>query len=71
MAEEIEPTETDIFQQQQKVITTLEDVIRNKSNQPQQIIYASPAAPAKKAPNYLLYAGIGLAAYLSLKGKIL
>ena len=67
---ETEPTQTDIFQQQKKTIDTLVDVLERQGvGQPQQIIYATPAEPVKKSPNYLLYIGIGLAAFVLL-GKV-
>ena len=69
MAEETEPTQTDIFQQQKKTIDTLVEVLqRQGSTQPQQIIYASPAeAPEKPTPNYLLWIGIAVAVFILFK----
>ena len=66
-----ETTQTDIFQQQQATIELLQDVLRKQpSAQPQQIVYATPAEPQQKqAPNYLLYAGLAIAAIWFLKGK--
>ena len=67
MADETEPTQTDIFEQQKKTIDTLITVLEKQgvSGQPQQIVYAQPAQePEKKPPNYLLYAGIGLVAVI-------
>ena len=72
MAEEDkEPTETDIFQQQVKTIDTLIDVLESDKgrSQPQQIIYATPAARKEKAPNYILWIGIGIGAFLLLKKR--
>ena len=67
MAEEteVEISPTDVFQQQEKTIQTLVDVM---SSQQGQVVFApaAPAAPAK-APNYLLYAGIAVAAIYLLK----
>lgn len=55
-----EATETDIFQEQQSTIRLLQDVIR-EGQQPQQIIYASPAQPTGGKPtNYLLWAGVSI-----------
>lgn len=71
MAEDTEPTQTDIFQQQKKTIDTLVEVLqRQGSEQPQQIIYASPAEPPEKpAPNYLLWIGIAIVIFVLFKGK--
>lgn len=70
--QETEPTQTDIFQQQKKTIDTLIDVLqKQKTTQPQQVIYAQTAQPEKKkTPNYLLYIAIGIVIiYLARKGK--
>ena len=61
-------TQTDIFQQQKKVIDTLVDELARQAGQPSQIVYASPAQQTeKKAPNYLLYIGLAAGAYILLK----
>ena len=69
MAEETEPTQTDIFQQQKKTIDTLIDVLEKQgSTQPQQIIYAqTEQAEKKKAPNYLLWIGIAIISFILFK----
>lgn len=69
MAEEqLEPTQTDIFQQQKKTIDTLVQVLAEQgAGQPQQVVYAAPAEPAKKAPNYLIYLAVGVLAILLFK----
>lgn len=69
---EVEPTQTDIFQQQKKTIDTLIDVFEKQQTVlPQQIIYAQTAQPEqKKTKNYILYIAIGIVAiYLLKKGK--
>lgn len=69
MAEEtvLEPTQTDIFQQQKKTIDTLVKVLAEQgAGQPQQVVYAAAAEPAK-APNYLVYLGVGVLAILLFK----
>lgn len=68
MAEEqLEPTQTDIFQQQKKTIDTLVQVLAEQGiGQPQQVVYAAPAEPAK-APNYLIYLAVGVLAILLFK----
>jgi len=63
---ETEPTQTDIFQQQKKTIDTLVNVLSQQGTAGQQIVYATPATPAK-APNYMLYAGVGILAFFLLK----
>ena len=70
MAEDkAEPTETDIFKQQEKTIDLLYDVLQNKMTQAVQPTYVTQAAPAEKeAPNYLMYIVIAAAAWLFLKG---
>lgn len=68
---DIEPTETDIFQQQKKTIDTLVQVLAEQGvAQPQlppQVVYAAAAEPAKEAPNYLTYLAVGVLAILFFK----
>ncbi|MBW8003346.1 MAG: hypothetical protein FVQ80_15255 [Planctomycetes bacterium] len=61
-------TETDIFQQQKKTIDTLINVLETQpaTLQP-QYIYATPAPAQKQSPNYLLWAGLGLLLFLTVK----
>jgi len=60
--ETTEATETDIFQQQKKVIDTLVNELARQAGRSEQIIYTSPTAERKvQAPNYLLYGGLILA----------
>ena len=69
--DQIEPTETDIFQQQKKTIDTLVQVLAEQGvAQPQlppQVVYGAPAEPAKAAPNYLIYLAVGVLAILFFK----
>ena len=67
--EQLEPTQTDIFQQQKKTIDTLVQVLAEQGvAQPPQVVYAAaPAEPAKKAPNYLIYLAVGVLAILLFK----
>lgn len=68
MAEDTEPTQTDIFQQQKKTIDTLVQVLAEQGvGQPQQVVYAAAAEPAAKAPNYLIYLAVGVLAILLFK----
>ena len=65
---ETELTKTDIFQQQKKTIDTLVNILAEQGvAQPQQVVYAAPAEPAKKAPNYLIYLAVGVLAILLFK----
>lgn len=62
-------TDTDIFQTLQKQNQALIDVL-NARSQNQPITYvqqANPTPVAAKAPNYLLYVGIGIGALFLLK----
>jgi len=67
---ETEPTQTDIFQQQKKTIDTLVDVLAKEGvSRPQQVVYSTPAAPAAKPTNYILYAGIAVVIIFLLKKR--
>jgi len=68
MAEEteLEPTETDIFQQQKKTIDTLVQILAEQGVGQPQTVYAAPAEPAK-SPNYLVYLAVGVLAILLFK----
>ena len=74
MAEETEATETtatetDIFQQQKKTIDTLIDVLERQGAMQTQPVYVTQTAePAKKSPNYILYVGLAVAAFVLFKG---
>ena len=61
---EVEPTETDIFQQQKKTIDTLIEVLERQGGQQVQPVYVSQAAQTTKPPNYLLYVGLAIAGIL-------
>lgn len=69
--EQLEVTETDIFQQQKKTIDTLVQVLAGQGvaqpQPPPQVVYAAAAEPAKKAPNYLIYLAVGVLAILLFK----
>jgi len=68
MPEDTEPTQTDIFQQQKKTIDTLVGILAEQGiGQPQQVVYAAPAAEPAKAPNYLIYLAVGVVAILLFK----
>jgi len=70
MAEEstTEATQTDIFMQQKKVIDTLVNELARQGNIQAQPVYVSPPAEQKQdSPNYVLYAGLALAAILFFK----
>lgn len=68
MAEEqLEPTQTDIFQQQKKTIDTLVQVLAEQGAGQPQVVYAAAAEPAKTAPNYLIYLAVGVLAILLFK----
>ena len=69
--EDIQPTETDIFQQQKKTIDTLIDVLEKDQggSAPQQIYYSQAASPQQKPPNYIMWIGIGIAVFLLLRKK--
>lgn len=56
----------DVFYTQQEMIGSLQDLLEI---QDQQITYVSPPAPEPKATNYLLYAGLAIAALIFF-GKI-
>ena len=62
-----EPTQTDIFKQQEKTIDLLYDVLQSKTISQPQTVYAAPAPAAKPQTNYVLYIGLGLLAYLALR----
>jgi len=61
-------TETDIFQQQKKTIELLYDVLQRQQASPQPTYVTPIEQPQKQSPNYLLYAAIGIGAFLLLKG---
>lgn len=68
--EEEKQEETDIFYVQQQMLDTLTDLFTKQDQQlPPQPVYVSPSAPLPKAPNYLLYIGIGLGVLL-LTGRL-
>lgn len=68
MAEEepLEPTQTDIFQQQKKTIDTLVQVLAEQGITQQQVIYDRPPE-LTKPPNYLIYLAVGVLAILLFK----
>ncbi len=68
-ADENKATETDIFQQQKKTIDTLIEVLEKQGGE-QQPVYVSPPAPTAKPPNYLLYIGLAIGAFILFKGKL-
>ena len=67
--DETTATETDIFKQQEQTINLLYDVLQTKMNQPPAVTYvtAKPETATKATPNYLLYGGMALIAYLLLR----
>ena len=65
---ETEATKTDIFQQQQKTIYLLQDVLRDQQSEVTQPTYVTPIQQTKPAPNYVLYIVIGALAIWLLKG---
>ncbi len=62
-----ETTETDIFQQQKKTIDTLIEVLERQGGQQAQPVYLSAPAQPAKPTNYLLYAGLAIAAIILFK----
>jgi len=62
-------TETDIFQQQKKTIDTLINVLEQQGGGPagQPVYVSQPQAQQEKTPNYILWAAIGLVAFMLLK----
>ena len=59
---------TDIFYTQQYMIESLTDLLAVQDQQ-EQVTYVSPPAPLPRSTNYLLYAGLAIAA-LFYFGKI-
>lgn len=57
---------TDVFYTQQEMIGSLTDLL---AIQDQQVTYVSPPAPLPRTTNYLLYAGLAIAALIYF-GKI-
>jgi len=57
---------TDTFFTQEETIKSLSELIKI---QDQEVTYVSPPAPTPQRPNYLLYAGIAIAA-LFIFGKV-
>ena len=53
-----EPTKTDIFKQQEKTITLLQDVLEAKAFESAQPVYVTQAEPAKEPPNYMMYIAV-------------
>lgn len=64
---ENQATETDIFQQQKKTIDTLIEVLDRQGGQPAQPVYLASPEPPAKPPNYLLYIGLAIAAFILFK----
>ena len=64
MAEEekTEAEKTDIFYVQQQMLDTLTDLFMRQDTE--QVTYVSPPAPLPRSTNYLLYAGIAIAALI-------
>ena len=74
MAEEetIEPTETDIFQQQKKTVELLQDVLLKKSANQGQPVYVTQQSPPAAKKNYTMWL-MGAAVFYFLfvkKGRI-
>lgn len=63
-------TETDIFQQQEKTIELLYDVLQRQTgtSSVQQPTYVSVPQQTKPTPNYLLYIALAVGGYFLLKG---
>lgn len=61
---------TDIFFMQEFTIEKLTDLLESQEQQAPQPIYTSPSAPQPKAPNYILYIGIGLLVLFIFRGRI-
>ena len=65
-------TDTDVFQQQEKTIKLLYDVLQNQLNQTQQPVYVSAAQPAqtetpKATPNYLIWIAVAMVGFLLME----
>lgn len=64
-AEDEIAAQTDEFHAREQVIEVLSDVLESQQRQP---VYLAPAKSVK-APNYILYIGIGIAVLFFLKRK--
>jgi len=64
--EEERQQQTDEFYSREQVIETLTNVLEQQEKQ--QPVYVQPA-PAAKPPNYLLYAGLAIAAIVLFRGR--
>ena len=62
--EEEKQQQTDEFYSREQVIKTLTDVLEQ---QERQTVYVQPA-PAITSPNYVLYIGLAIAAFILFKG---
>jgi len=65
--EKTDEEKTDIFYTQQQMLDTLTDLFMRQDRE--QVTYVSPPAPLPRATNYLLYAGLAIAALIFF-GKI-
>jgi len=65
--EEVNISPTDVYQQQEKTINTLIDVLQTP--QASQVVYAQPAPEPGKAsaPNYIMWIAIGVVGFFVLK----